>query len=194
MLRLTDNSTPPHNVRVRRAGPPDIAALGALHAEAISERLGHRGGPVFVASIDRGQDPAEISRSFALHTLDDHVEVLVAELTTDTPLDHEVPEPLGHAVIRFAQAESTENQVAVIEELYVTPSARNVGLGSALLDSAKHRAAARGCTGLDAVALPGDRATKNFFEDHAMVARAIIVHAEVEPHPEPIADTDMRGD
>lgn len=144
-----------------------------------------------MASVGRGQDLAEVSRSFALHTEDDQVEVLVAELTTDAPLEHEVPAPLGHAVIRFAQPGPVEQQVAVIEELYVTPSARNIGLGSALLEHAKDSAAARGCTGLDAVALPGDRATKNFFEDHAMVARAIIVHTEVEPHPGGTADTGM---
>ena len=34
----------------------------------------------------------------------------------------------------------------------------------------------RGALAIQSVALPGDRATKNFFETHGMVARAIIVH------------------
>jgi hypothetical protein len=34
----------------------------------------------------------------------------------------------------------------------------------------------RGCIGVDSLALPGDRATKNFFESFGLVARAIIVH------------------
>ena len=33
-----------------------------------------------------------------------------------------------------------------------------------------------GCFGLDSLALPGDRATKNFFESFGLVARAIVVH------------------
>lgn len=136
-----------------------------------------------MASVGRGRDPVEASRSFAQTTRDDQVEVLVAELIPDVPHENGVPDPLGHAVIRFADSGPVKQRVAVIEELYVTPRARTVGLGSALLVQARISAAARECTGLDAVALPGDRATKNFFEDHAMVARAIIVHSEIEPHP-----------
>ena len=41
-------------------------------------------------------------------------------------------------------------------------------------------AAGRGCDGIDAVALPGDRATKNFFESHGLVARAIIAHRSLD--------------
>ena len=34
----------------------------------------------------------------------------------------------------------------------------------------------QGCFGVDSLALPGDRHTKNFFESFGLVARAIIVH------------------
>jgi hypothetical protein len=34
----------------------------------------------------------------------------------------------------------------------------------------------RGCMGVDSLALPGDRHTKNFFESFGLVARAIVVH------------------
>jgi hypothetical protein len=34
----------------------------------------------------------------------------------------------------------------------------------------------RGAVAIQSTALPGDRATKNFFESQGMVARAIIVH------------------
>ena len=37
-------------------------------------------------------------------------------------------------------------------------------------------ATAQGCFGIDALALPGNRATKNFFERYGLTARAIIVH------------------
>ena len=35
---------------------------------------------------------------------------------------------------------------------------------------------AQGCFGVDSLALPGDRHTKNFFESFGLVARAIVVH------------------
>jgi len=38
----------------------------------------------------------------------------------------------------------------------------------------------RSLVGLDAVALPGDRDTKNFFETFGLVARAIQVHRSLE--------------
>lgn len=150
-----------------------------LHSEATSERLEHRGGPVLVASMDRGGDEIGSAGTFLEQESNEDVAVLVVELTTESP-DPDA-RPLGHAVVRFGKPGPRGKAVAVIEELYVTPDARRVGLGAALLDHAKSLAATRGCTGLDAVALPGDRATKNFFEDHAMVARAIIVHTEIDP-------------
>lgn len=135
-----------------------------------------------MASVGRGRDSDEIRSSLAVHVADDQVAVLVVELVAGVPPGRDVSEPLGHAVIRFGRPAPVEHRVAVIEELYVRPPARRIGLGSALLDHARNLSAARGCTGLDAVVLPGDRTTKNFFEDNSMTARAIIVHTEVAPH------------
>ena len=39
----------------------------------------------------------------------------------------------------------------------------------------------KGCLGIDSVALPGDRATKNFFESFGLVARALRVHRPLPP-------------
>lgn len=188
MMGPVDDSVAPHVIRVRRACASDATALAALHTEATSERLGHRGGSVLVASVDRGGDASGVDGSFAQQFNDDQVEVLVAELATES--SEGATDPLGHAVVRFGHPQPPDQAVAVIEELYVTPGARNIGLGSALLDHAKALAAARGCTGLDALALPGDRSTKNFFEDHAMVARAIIVHTEIQPDHDYLATPD----
>ncbi len=41
-----------------------------------------------------------------------------------------------------------------------------------------------GCAGIDAVALPGNRATKNFFERYGLTARALLVHRRLGPDPE----------
>jgi hypothetical protein len=37
-----------------------------------------------------------------------------------------------------------------------------------------------GCFGVDSLALPGNRETKNFFESFGLVARAIVVHRNLE--------------
>ena len=42
---------------------------------------------------------------------------------------------------------------------------------------------ARGCFGVDSLALPGDRHTKNFFESFGLVARAIVVHRSAAMSP-----------
>ena len=65
---------------------------------------------------------------------------------------------------------------AVVDELYVEPEGRGVAVGEVLMDSVLEWCEAAGCAGVDAVALPGDRETKNFFERFGLTARAIIVH------------------
>jgi hypothetical protein len=42
--------------------------------------------------------------------------------------------------------------------------------------------ATRGCTGIDALALPGHRTTKNFFEGFGFTARALVMHRELDRH------------
>lgn len=37
-----------------------------------------------------------------------------------------------------------------------------------------------GCTGVDALALPGARATKNFFEENGFTARLLVVHRRLD--------------
>ena len=83
----------------------------------------------------------------------------------------------GLMVITEAADGSTH---AVIEELFVELEARSVGVGESLADLLFSVASKKGVIGVDALALPGDRATKNFFESHGMVARAIIVHRRVD--------------
>ena len=71
------------------------------------------------------------------------------------------------------------SQLAVIEALYVEPDARAVGVGEALIDVVEEWAKARGCSGLDALVLPGMRDSKNFFEAFGLTARAIVVHRDL---------------
>jgi hypothetical protein len=39
---------------------------------------------------------------------------------------------------------------------------------------------ARGCTGMDAMALPGHRQTKNFFEESGFTARKLVMHHRLD--------------
>lgn len=78
--------------------------------------------------------------------------------------------PMGYAVT------VADGRFGRLPELFVEPPARAVGLGAALLDAAIARLRAAGCHWIDSQALPGDRASKNFFEAHGMVTRLLVTH------------------
>lgn len=69
---------------------------------------------------------------------------------------------------------STLNDDAFVTHVYVDPDARSVGVGDALMREVLVRATSK--TGMiKAVALPGDRETKNLFERHGLTAQTIVV-------------------
>ena len=74
-------------------------------------------------------------------------------------------------------------RIATVEALYVLPEARGVGLGEALMEEVLSWATEIGACGVESVALPGDRATKNFFERYGLVARALLVHRRLPIEP-----------
>lgn len=77
----------------------------------------------------------------------------------------------------LAEAIDTEGsgRVASLIGLWVTPDARKLGVGEAMMGVLVDWARSEGCGELDAEALPGDRDTKNFYEIHGLVAREIKV-------------------
>ncbi len=66
-----------------------------------------------------------------------------------------------------------------VEALYVEPPARGVGVGEAVLGRLMDWFAVQGCTGVDALALPGDREAKSFFEGAGFKTRLLIMHRDV---------------
>jgi ribosomal protein S18 acetylase RimI-like enzyme len=66
-----------------------------------------------------------------------------------------------------------------ITELYVTPEARDVSVGEGLLSALVQWCRDQGCAAVDAFALPGHRAAKNFFESAGFTARALLMHHEI---------------
>jgi GNAT superfamily N-acetyltransferase len=63
-----------------------------------------------------------------------------------------------------------------VEAIYVEPAARQVGVGEAMVEAITEWCARRGCRGVDAPALPGNRSAKAFFEDNGFVARLLVMH------------------
>lgn len=75
--------------------------------------------------------------------------------------------------------------VAVIDQVFVAAEARGIGIGDSLLAEALQWATAAGAEYLEAVALPGDRDTKNLYERAGIVARSITVSTRLD---RPVSD------
>jgi GNAT superfamily N-acetyltransferase len=65
-----------------------------------------------------------------------------------------------------------------VDRVYVVEEARELGCGDALIAAAMD--VARGCEFFEAVALPGDRETKNLYERAGVTARSIVVSKALE--------------
>jgi GNAT superfamily N-acetyltransferase len=79
--------------------------------------------------------------------------------------------------------------VALVDWIYVTPEARELGLGEEMLNDAIEAATAAGATRIESCALPGDRETKNMFERFGMKARLLIVGMPLSERPQPPPET-----
>ena len=79
---------------------------------------------------------------------------------------------VGFATLLFSSAGGSTT--ALITRMFVTAAARQVGVGDALIAAARTTANEHGCVWLDALALPGDRATKNLYERNGLTARLLV--------------------
>jgi ribosomal protein S18 acetylase RimI-like enzyme len=70
--------------------------------------------------------------------------------------------------------------LGVVTDLFVEDEARAVGVGESMVDALVEHCRARDCLGVDSRALPGHRATKNFFETHGFTARALVMHRHLD--------------
>ncbi len=148
-------------VGARPAHDQDRADIELLRSEAASSLPDARGGPMLLGRhgsydiSDRRPD-----RLVVVGTIDDAV--------------------VGYGLVVLVSLQPS-GAVADIVELYVTAEGRGVGVGEAMMDEITRWATTHGCVGIDSVALPGDRDTKNFFETFGLVARAIVVHRSLDP-------------
>jgi ribosomal protein S18 acetylase RimI-like enzyme len=88
---------------------------------------------------------------------------------------------IGFGVATLERLRNGET-LGVITDLFVEPGARAVGVGEAMAGDLVAYCVAHDCMGIDALALPGHRAAKNFFEESGFTARAIIMHRRLDPH------------
>ena len=148
---------------VRPATPADIPRLAELCRAGIAELTPMKGGSVW-AAWEAGAEPQEDR----LHSaLDDPDRCVLAGTFDDVVI--------GYAVARVEVLRDGRS-LGVVEELFVEEEARGVGVGEAMMGETMRWLVERGCLGVDAMALPGHRAAKNFFEEQGFTARALIMH------------------
>ena len=147
----------------RPAGSEDVPRLAELAEAAVTELAAGRGGLVWA----RPRAPPAPSRPGFERALADRAQKVVVGTIDDVVM--------GYGV---AQVEVLEDggRLGVVQDLYAEAGCREVGLGELMMESLVGWCTDEGCFGVDSLALPGDRHTKNFFESFGLVARAIIVH------------------
>jgi GNAT superfamily N-acetyltransferase len=80
---------------------------------------------------------------------------------------------IDEVVVAYIVAELGDDGIVRIDQVWVTPDARELGFGDELLATAIESARRRGAVAVEGQALPGDRHTKNLYERAGIVARLI---------------------
>jgi len=141
---------------VRRAEPRDAAELDRLQAIAREGMRDVRGGALRLAECEpvvNWLDLLDESNAVVfVGTLDDAV--------------------VSYMVMHL----SSERDRGIITHAYVEAEARELGLGDTLVENAVAAVREAGLNGIEAVALPGDRETKNMYERAGLTARKLTVY------------------
>lgn len=141
----------------RLVQPADLDRCAVLLAGAVDEFGRHRGGaavgPLDPAALLLTWTAPDPDRTFLVGTFDSAVVGLAAGAVERTGR-----RPAGR-----------------IECCYVEPEARSVGVGSALAAALGEWFVSRECDAIDAIALPGDRATKQLLEAAGFKTRLLVL-------------------
>ena len=147
----------------RPATSADLPRLAELARAVIDELTPTRGGAVWRAREAR-QEPLEENLGRLLTDADQRVLV--------GTIDGVV---MGYAVGRLERlADGTT--LGVIDDIFVEEGARGIGIGEGMIKDLIAWCQDAGCIGIDAMALPGHRLTKNFFEESGFSARQLVMH------------------
>jgi GNAT superfamily N-acetyltransferase len=152
---------------VRAATPEDLPAIVGLAEALRAELTPMRGGRIWAVREARRGSPAEVygallsarNTCVVVGTIDDVV--------------------VGFGVAAV-EALADGRPLGIVSELFVDAEGRAVGVGEAMLEALVAFCVREECVGVDAFALPGHRAAKNFFEESGFTARAIVMHHKLE--------------
>jgi len=142
---------------IRRADPADaddIAQLELLEQEARAALVDQRGGNRWLI---------------------EHPEVADQWVQRCSEVDVWVGH-MGDVVVGYMIAMLGDDAIVRVDQVWVTPEARELGFGDALLAAAIESARERGAVAVEGQALPGDRHTKNLYERAGIVARLITTY------------------
>ena len=141
---------------VRKALPTDVGSVRALEDSAFEALNNFRGLPQFLEMSPRiGDEWIDVVGDAKYRLL-----VGVSDATIHGYLLVEIFSSLHKALIK---------------QVFVARSARQLGLGALLIEHCEQLVRASGCTVLEGLALPGDRDMKNLFERASMSAQLLIV-------------------
>lgn len=157
----------------RRARPDDLAAAADVLTRAAAEAAGQRGGDLYLAREAALTGP--LAATPAHEGLRTRIEAALADPGRVAVVGCYDGVVLGWAEARV-ETLGDGRRLGVLDALAVDPEARGAGIGEAMMDLVLAELRSAGCIGVDAHALPGDRATKNFFESFGLKARLLTVH------------------
>jgi GNAT superfamily N-acetyltransferase len=140
----------------RPATDADHAACVQLLEQALSRAASMRGGPALVGSAT--------ARDLLARWADRSGETATFVGEYDGAV-------VGLLVVAAPDAQGQRR--GRIDCCYVDEGARGVGVGGALMETAVSWCEAAGCAEMDALALPGDRATKQSLEAAGFTARLL---------------------
>lgn len=155
---------------VRTATSDDRSRLLELSEALVAAVTSQRGGELLVEPSLGSPAGAELTeRLMALLDRPDALVLLGA-------LDEVV---VGLAV-SVAEEDRGGHRRGRLGGCFVEEGARGVGVGRLLLDRSLAWMAEHGCTGVDGLALPGDRTAKSFYEAAGFKARVLTMHRPLE--------------
>lgn len=159
MTTIGEPGREPNDPFVREASTDDRSIVAQLDELARSVLGAQRGGDAWLA------EHLPIGELFAK----DDVRILVCQFCD--------------VVVGFSvstdDVDPLRGRICRVDRVYVHERARQIGCGDALLAEEIHRARQRGCDVVEAVALPGDRETKNLYERAGITARCITVSRRI---------------
>ncbi|MGA9278385.1 GNAT family N-acetyltransferase [Ilumatobacter sp.] len=147
---------------VRRVDPDDgddLAQLELLEVEARAALVGQRGGERWlIEHPEVGPGWADLCRA-------DSSDVVVGHI--------------GDTIAGYLAATLGPDGIIRVDQVWVTPNARENGFGDAMLAAVMERARNAGALAVQGESLPGDRHTKNLYERAGIVARLITTYREL---------------